>query len=50
MTRSDREHSLRAVAVIAVLFGLLTVASGGRVLFGIDAARQTAGATVGFVL
>lgn len=50
MKQSDREHSLRAVAVIAVLFGLLTVASGGRVLFGGDAARQTAGATVGFVV
>jgi hypothetical protein len=50
MKHSDREHSLRAVAVIAVLFGLLTVASGGRVLFGGDAVRQTAGATVGFVV
>lgn len=50
MKHSDREHSLRAVAVIAVLFGLLTVASGGRVLFGGDAVEQTAGATVGFVV
>lgn len=50
MKHSDREHPLRAVAVIAVLFGLLTVASGGRVLFGGDAVQQTAGATVGFVV
>jgi hypothetical protein len=50
MKHSNREHSLRAVAVIAVLFGLLTIASGGRVLFGSDAARQAAGATVGFVV
>jgi hypothetical protein len=50
MRHSIRDHSLRAVAVIAVLFGLLTIASGGRVLFGSDAVRQSAGATVGFVL
>lgn len=50
MKHSDRERSLGAVAVIAVLFGLLTVASGGRVLFGGDAVQQTAGATVGFVV
>lgn len=50
MKHSDRERSLGAVAVIAVLFGLLTVASGGRVLFGGDAVEQTAGATVGFVV
>lgn len=50
MRHSIRDHSLRAVAVIAVLFGLLTIASAGRVLFGSDAVRQTAGATVGFVL
>jgi len=50
MKHSSREHSLRVVAVIAVLFGLLTLASGGRVLFGSDAVRQAAGATVGFVV
>ncbi len=50
MKHSNREHSLRVVAVIAVLFGLLTIASGGRVLFGSDAVRQAAGATVGFVV
>lgn len=50
MKHSNREHSLRVVAVIAVLFGLLTIASGGRVLFGSAAVRQAAGATVGFVV
>lgn len=50
MKHSNREHSLRALAVIAVLFGLLTIASGRRVLFGSDAVRQAAGATVGFVV
>jgi hypothetical protein len=45
MKHSNREHSLRVVAVIAVLFGLLTLASGGRVLFGSDAVRQAAGTT-----
>ena len=50
MRHSIRDHSLRAVAVIAVLFGLLTIASGGRVLFGSDAVRQSAGAIVDFVV
>ena len=50
MRHSIRDHSLRAVAVIAVRFGLLTIASGGRVLFGSDAVRQSAGAIVDFVV
>lgn len=41
---------LRAAAVLALVFGLLSVASGGRVLFGDDAARAAAGAVVPFVL
>jgi uncharacterized membrane protein (DUF2068 family) len=41
---------LRAPAVIAVLFGLLTIASGGRVLFGSDAVRQSAGAIVSLIV
>jgi hypothetical protein len=44
---------LRAMAVLAVLavgFGLLTIACGGRTLFGADAVRQSAGAYVPFVL
>lgn len=50
MKHSNRDHFLRALAVIAVLFGLLTIASAGRVPFGSDAVRKTAGATVGFVV
>lgn len=50
MKHSKRDHFLRALAVIAVLFGLLTIASGGRVLFGSDAVRQAAGAIVDFVV
>jgi hypothetical protein len=41
---------LRAPAVIAVLFGLLTIASGGRVLFGSDVVRQPAAAIVGLIV
>ena len=37
-------------AAIAVVFGLLTIASGGNALFGGDAARQAVGAYVHFVL
>ena len=40
----------RALAVLAVAFGLVTLFVGGRVLFGDAAARQMAGAYVGFVL
>lgn len=50
MKHPHRQLSLRVVAVIAALFGLLTLASGGRVLFGGDAVRQAAGSTVGFVV
>ncbi|MEO8079604.1 MAG: hypothetical protein ABI641_03685 [Caldimonas sp.] len=41
---------IRAAAVAAMLFGLLTVASGGNALFGDEAARRAAGAYVDFVL
>lgn len=37
MKHPHRRLSSRVVAVIAVMFGLLTLASGGRVLFGNDA-------------
>ena len=40
---------LRAVALFAILFGLLTLISGGNVLFNAQA-RQAAGNIVGFVL
>lgn len=46
-----REHFvLYAVAAVALAFGLATIASGGRVLFGDEAARQAAGNTISFVV
>ena len=50
MTTSTPDRGLRAAAAVAVLFGLLTIASGGNALFGGAAARQAAGAYVPFVL
>ena len=50
MTPSKPDPLLRAVAMLAIAFGLLTIFSGGRTLFGGDAARQSAGAYVPFVL
>ncbi|QCB47215.1 hypothetical protein [Hydrogenophaga sp. PAMC20947] len=47
MTTSQR---LRALAVVALLFGALTVFSGGRALFGGAAARAAVGNAVDFVL
>ncbi len=41
---------LRALAVVAGLFGLLTLASGGKVIFGPEAARVAAGAYMPFVV
>jgi hypothetical protein len=38
------------LGVVAILFGILTILSGGRVLFGDAAARSAAGAVVPFVL
>jgi len=40
----------RLVALVAIVFGVLTVASGGRVLLGSEAARLAAGDYVPFVL
>lgn len=41
---------LRAMAVVAIGFGLLTIGSGGLTLFGGEGARRSAGAYVPFVL
>jgi len=41
---------LKPAAVSAILFGLLSVMSGGAVLFSGEAVEQAAGAYVGFVL
>ncbi|MDX2482655.1 MAG: hypothetical protein QNK42_03235 [Pseudodonghicola sp.] len=46
----NRRWGLRVVATVAVVFGLLTVASGGRALFGDAAARAAVGDAVPFVL
>lgn len=40
----------RIAGVVAVMFGLLTIVSGGRALFGDEAARAAVGAAVPFVL
>ncbi len=50
MNSSKTDLLVKALAVVAVLFGLLTVFSGGRTLFGGEAARLAAGAIVHFVL
>ena len=42
--------TLRILAGIAVLFGVLTVFSGGQVLFGSELSRANAGQVVAFVL
>ncbi|CAD5366765.1 conserved membrane hypothetical protein [Rubrivivax sp. A210] len=50
MNTSRSDLLMKSLAVVAVLFGLLTVLSGGRTLFGGEAARLAAGAIVPFVL
>ena len=44
-----RSRWVGATALFAVLFGLLTIISGGRVLFNVEA-QQAAGSYVAFVL
>lgn len=41
---------IRAIAIVAVGFGLLTIKEGGAVLFGSEVARTAAGKYVPFVL
>ena len=50
MSTSKADWLVKSLAVVTVLFGLLTVLSGGRTLFGGEAARLAAGAIVPFVL
>ncbi|HSN21880.1 MAG TPA: hypothetical protein VLS49_14460 [Usitatibacter sp.] len=45
-----RNGWLTAAALVAVVFGLLTIKEGGTVLFGGEEARRAAGAYVPFVL
>ena len=42
--------TLRIFAGIAVLFGILTINSGGQVLFGDEATRANTGQVIAFVL
>ncbi|GGK51639.1 hypothetical protein [Salinarimonas ramus] len=48
--RSSSSWPLRVAAGVAVVFGLLTIVSGGRTLFGGPAAIAAAGDAVPFVL
>jgi hypothetical protein len=51
MTQSQTNSlALKAAAIVAVLFGLLTIFSGGRALFGGAEARAAVGNAVPFVL
>lgn len=48
--RRNRSAALLIAAGVAVVFGILSVVSGGRALFGGDAARAAVGDAVPFVL
>lgn len=50
MTKEKTALVLRIVAIVAVLFGVLTILSGGRVLFGGPEAQIAVGNAVSFVL
>lgn len=50
MTRGDARWPIRIAGAFAILFGGLTVLSGGQALFGGEAARAAVGAAVPFVL
>ncbi len=49
-TKSERSIGIWIIATVAVLFGLITIKSGGSVLFIDGQARQAAGDYVPFVL
>ena len=50
MNSRTSRSSQRAVAVFALVFGLLTIYSGGQVIFGGAAAREAAGNYLPFVV
>lgn len=50
MNKTRGHFSLYAIAAVAWAFGLATITSGGRVLFGDEAARQAAGNYLPFVV
>ena len=47
---NPRHRHLQVLAALAIVFGALTVFSGGRALFGGAAAQAAVGNAVGFVL
>ncbi|MHA6325856.1 hypothetical protein [Roseivivax sp. CAU 1753] len=49
-SQSLKSRALRVAAGVAVMFGAVTVLSGGRALFGGEAAQAAAGDAVPFVL
>lgn len=48
--RSQTNWPMKTAAGVAIGFGILTILSGGTVLFGGDAAQAVVGNTVSFVL
>ncbi|MDK9704478.1 MAG: hypothetical protein OEL20_15195 [Sulfuritalea sp.] len=50
MNETLSRYALYAIAGIALAFGLLTIVSGGQVLFGSEAAREAAGHYLPFVV
>lgn len=50
MNKTLWHFSLYAVVAVALVFGLATIVSGGRVLFGDETARQAAGNYLPFVV
>lgn len=48
--RSQTNWQMKTAAGVAIGFGILTILSGGTVLFGGDAAQEVVGNTVSFVL
>lgn len=45
-----KAHLLKTLSIVAIVFGAITVFSGGRALFGDAAAQAAVGNAVGFVL
>ena len=50
LTSISSKYWLRGAAIVALVFGLMTIKEGGSVLFGDEAARIAAGNYVPFVL
>jgi len=49
-TAAGTRRAARFAGALALLFGIVTIVAGGRVLFGGETARQAAGDVVPFVL